>query len=117
MDFGESGDPANGKYWISLDTGTFTANREVQYYLSGTPTPVAVGGAMTSGSATWTGSYEGQYRVHPVDAPANRGNTADWGELADDSGTAEIAVDFGTFTHGVTVTLTSSVGNTFPTEG
>ncbi len=76
------------------------------YYLKGTRTSQAdMNNLPTSGTATWTGTYVGQYRTHPDDG-------SDWGAFTDDSGTVSMVLDLsGT---DMDVTLTSATGNTFP---
>ena len=56
-------------------------------------------------TATWTGTYVGQYRTHPDDG-------SDWGAFTDDSGTVSMVLDLSA--SDIAVTLTSAIGNTFP---
>ena len=85
------------------------------YYLKGTRTSQADMLALgMTGTATWTGTYEGQYRTRrPADDdPETPENESVWSVFADDSGTVSMVLDLsGT---DMAVTLTSATGNTFP---
>ena len=97
---------------VANNPGDFAAilqNTE-QFYLRGTRTlhPDIVAtfpGGLEGQTATWAGTYVGKYRTNPADDTG-------WGDLADDSGTVNIEVDLDV--DSMEVTLTSTVGNTFP---
>ncbi len=77
------------------------------YYLKGTRTPQAyIESLGTSGTATWTGTYVGQYRTNPADSSG-------WGAFANDSGTVGIVWDMSQSDMAVTLTTTTG-NNTFP---
>ena len=97
------------------NNGDFDATLQVNqyYYLRGTRTSEADMDALpTTGTVTWAGTYVGQYRTNPVDDPITEADESVWSALTDDSGTVSMVFDLsGTE---MDITLTSTVGNTFP---
>ena len=83
------------------------------YYLRGTRTSARDINALPQiGTATWAGTYVGQYRTNPVDDPITNDEEHVWSAFTDDSGTVSMVFDLsGT---SMDITLTSTVGNTFP---
>ena len=107
LSFGAWGDKP-GDFDADDNDGDFTASLQGtdHYYLRGTRTSQAdMDGLPTMGMATWAGTYEGQYRENPADSSG-------WGAFANDSGT--VAMDMDLATGNMDITLTSTVGNTFP---
>ncbi len=98
-----------GDFDASGNAGDFTASLESvdYYYLRGTRTSSAdIQGLGNTGTATWNGAYVGKYRTNPADSTG-------WGDFADDSGT--VTMVWGDLSlASIDVTLTSTVGNTFP---
>ena len=83
------------------------------YYLKGTRTSATDMTALPStGTATWTGTYEGQYRTNPVDDPLTPEDESVWSAFTDDSGTVSMVLDLSGVD--MAVRLTSTTGNTFP---
>ena len=107
LSFGAWSDKPGNFDAVSND-GDFTASLQSvdYYYLRGTRTSLDDIAALPStGTATWNGAYVGKYRTNPAD------NTG-WSAFADDSGTVTMVWDFSE--PSMDVTLTSTVGNTFP---
>ena len=97
------------------NVGDFKATLQTvdHYYLRGTRTSSAdINAFPNSGTATWAGTYVGQYRTNPVDDPITDADENVWSAFTDDSGTVSMVFDLsGTE---MDITLTSTVGNTFP---
>ncbi len=93
---------ANCRYWASEKIHTVVAGEGVS------PTPDEYLPSLT-GTVTWNGDYEGEYRHFNSEAE-------EWNPFQEDSGTVEMTVDLDgdTAVKDVAITLSSATGNVFP---